>query len=380
MINFELTDEQKAIRDLAREFTQGEIVPVAAHHDRTGEFPWDVARKAFEIGLMNLNIPVEYGGGGLGLLDGCIVREELAAGCAGISSALGINGLAATPVLVAGTEEQKRRFLAPLCHELSFASYAVTEPGAGSDVAGIRTTARRVGDEYVLNGSKRFITGAGVARWFVVFTYTDREQRYQGMSAFLVPADTPGVTVGKKEDMMGQRASNTAEITFEDVVVPRENLLGREGEGFKIAMITFDKTRPGVAAGAVGLARCALEHATRYAKERSAFGQAIADFQAIQCILADMATDIHAARLLTWHAAWLGDQGKRNSLEASYAKRFAADMAMKATTDAVQVFGGYGYSREYPVEKLMRDAKVFQIYEGTSQIQRLIIARQLLRD
>ncbi|MFQ6015631.1 MAG: acyl-CoA dehydrogenase family protein [Anaerolineae bacterium] len=379
MINFELGDEQKALRDLTRRFAQEEILPVAAECDQKGEFPLDVAQKAFDIGLMNVTVPEEYGGGGLGHLDECIVREEMAAGCAGISATLGISGLAVTPVILAGTEEQKQRFLAPLCAELSFASYCVTEPSAGSDVAGITSTAELVGDEYVLNGTKRFITGGGLASWFVVLTYTDKSLRRNGISAFVVPADAPGVTVAKKEDMMGQRASNTAEIVFENVRVPKANRLGREGQGFKLAMETFDITRPYAAAGAIGLARSAMEHASRYAQERFAFGRPIGQFQAIQFMLANMAIDIAAARWLTWHAAWLSDRDLPNAMEASYAKALAADMCMRVTTDAVQVFGGYGYSREYPVEKLMRDAKVMQIYEGTSEIQRLIIGRQLLK-
>jgi acyl-CoA dehydrogenase len=246
-------------------------------------------------------------------------------------------------------------------------------------VAGIQTTARRVGDEFAITGTKRFITAGTAAGWFAVFAYTDRSRPREGMSCFVVPRDLPGVTVARKEDMMGQRASNTAEIVFEEAVVPRANMVGAEGQGFRLAMEVFDRTRPAVGALAVGIARAALEHAFRYAQQRETFGRPIIDYQAIQFKLADMAMEIAAARHLTWHAAWLGDQGRRNAKEASYAKAFAADMCMRATTEAVQVFGGYGYSREYPVEKLMRDAKVVQIYEGTSEIQRLIIARELMR-
>ncbi len=379
MVDFQLSDEQRAIRDLAREFARNEITPVAAAHDRSAEFPWDVARKAFEVGLMNVSIPPEYGGGGLGLLDQCLVWEELAAGCSGIAAGLSITGLAATPLVIAGTQEQKRRWLGMVTRETAVASYCVTEPEAGSDVAGIQSTARRVGDEYVISGTKRFITGGTVASWYTVFAYTDRSIGREGMSCFVVPRDAAGLSVARKEDMMGQRAANTAEIVFDEVAVPSANLIGGEGQGFKLAMETFDKTRPTVGALAVGIARSALDHAFRYAQQRQTFGRPIYDYQAIQFKLADMAMEIAAARHLTWHAAWLGDRGERNAKEASFAKAFGADMCMRATTEAVQVFGGYGYSREYPVEKLMRDAKVVQIYEGTSEIQRLIIARELMR-
>ena len=379
MVDFALGDEQRAIRELAHEFAQKEIVPVAARYDRSADFPWDVARTAFEAGLLNLSIPQEYGGGGLGVLDQCLVWEELAAGCAGITSALTITALSAAPLLVAGTEEQKRRWLEPLTREPAVASYGMTEPGAGSDVAGIETAARRVGDEFVLSGTKRFITAGTAARWFAVFAYTDRSRGREGMSCFIVPRDRAGVTVARKEDMMGQRAGNTAEIVFEEAVVPKQDLVGAEGHGFKLAMDVFDRTRPPVGALATGIARAAMEHAFRYAQQRQTFGRPIMEYQAIQFKLADMAMGIAAARHLTWHAAWLGDHGYRNAKEASYAKAFAADMCMRATTEAVQIFGGYGYSREYPVEKLMRDAKVVQIYEGTSEIQRLIIARELMR-
>ncbi len=379
MVDFQLNDEQRAIRDLAREFSQKEIAPVAAEYDRSADFPWPVARKAFDVGLMNLSVPHEYGGGGLGLLDQCLVWEELAAGCAGITSALTITALSAAPLLVGGTEDQKRRWLEPLTSEPAVASYGMSEPDAGSDVAGIRTTARRVGDEYVINGSKRWITAGTAARWFAVFAYTDPARPRDGMSCFVVPRDLPGVSVPRKEDMMGQRAGNTAEIVFQEAVVPKDQLIGGEGRGFKLAMEVFDRTRPPVGALAVGIARAAMEHAFGYAQQRRTFGKPIAEHQAIQFKLADMAMEIAATRHLTWHAAWLGDRGCRNAREASYAKAFGADMCMRATTEAVQIFGGYGYSREAPVEKLMRDAKVVQIYEGTSEIQRLIIARELLR-
>ncbi len=381
MIDFDLSDEQRAIKRMAHEFAEKEIVPVAAHHDRTGEFPTAVLTKALELGLVHSSIPEQYGGGGLSSLDNCIIREEISAGCAGINVAMSGSALAATPLLIAGTEEQKKEFLGSLCSGgLKIASYALTEPGAGSDVAGISTKAEKHGDEYVLNGTKRWITGAGQASWFVLFAYTDPSRYRAGMSAFVVPRDTPGLSVTRKEDMMGQRASDTSEVLLEDVRVPAKNLLGGEGFGFKIAMATFNHTRPGVAASAVGVARSAMEQAVKYASERTAFGQPIGGFQAIQMMVADMAMEIAAARHLTYHAAWLMDNKRDNAMEAAYAKAYAADMCMKVTTDAVQVFGGAGYSRDFPVEKLMRDAKIFQIYEGTSQVQRLIIARGLLGD
>lgn len=377
MVGFLLTPEQKQMQQLARDFAQREIAPKALHHDESGEFPHAICKKAWEQGLMNGHIPEEFGGAGLGVFDSCLIAEEIASGCTGIGTAMEANNLAEAPLIVAGNVEQKKNFLGPMSEELMFAAYCVTEPAAGSDVAGIKTTARKNGDEYIINGQKMWITNAGVASWYYVLAYTDPSAGHRGMSAFIVPKDSPGITVGKKESNMGQRASDTRSITFEDVKVPGKNILGAEGQGFKISMAAFDHTRPLVASAAVGLARSALTAAVRYAKERSAFGQQISSFQAISFMLADMDKDIEAARLLCWKAAWLIDQGQRNTREAAIAKAFAADVAMKSSTDAVQVLGGYGYSKEYPVEKLMRDAKIFQIYEGTSQIQRLIISRHL---
>lgn len=377
MVDFQLTGEQEQIQQLAREFAEKEIRPRASHHDRTGEFPREICRKAWELGLMNTHIPQEYGGLGLGVFDSCLIAEEIATGCTGIGTAMEANNLAAAPLIVAGTDEQKRKYLTPMTEDLMFAAYCVTEPTAGSDVAGIKTTARLVGDEYVISGEKMWITNAGVASWYYVLAITDKTQSHKGISAFLVDRDAAGISVGKKEMNMGQRASDTRSITFDEVKVPKSALIGREGEGFKISMAAFDHTRPLVAAAAVGLARSAMEHALRYATERHTFGHPIANHQAVSFMLADMDKDIEAARLLCWRASWLIDAGLRNTREAAIAKAFAADMAMRVATDAVQIFGGYGYSTEYPVEKLMRDAKIFQIYEGTSQIQRVIISRQL---
>lgn len=377
MIDFTLSDEQKQLQELARKFAKDEIIPHAAKHDKEGTYPKDIAAKAWEVGLMNTHIPQEYGGLGLGVLDGCIITEELAYGCTGICTAMEANTLAAAPLIVGGNDEQKKEFLGMLTAEPKFAAYCVTEPGAGSDVSGIRTTAKKDGDDYVINGSKMWITNASVASWYFVLAYTDPAAKHKGMSGFLVPANTKGITVGKKEWNMGQRASDTRGITFENVRVPKRYLLGKEGEGFKLAMSAFDHTRPAVAAGAVGLARRAMEEAIQYSTQRKAFGTPIAGFQAVSFMIADMAKDIEAARLLVWKAASVIDGGDRNTKFAAFAKAFAADMAMKVTTDAVQIFGGYGYSEEYPVEKLMRDAKIYQIYEGTSQIQRLIIAKEI---
>ncbi|MEW6056108.1 MAG: acyl-CoA dehydrogenase family protein [Bdellovibrionota bacterium] len=376
-MNFELSDERKELQRLAREFAAKEIIPKAAHHDETGEFPHEIFKKAWELGLANSHVPEDCGGLGLGVLDGCIITEEMAYGCTGIATAMEANSLAAAPMIVAGSEAQKKKYLGMLTAEPLYAAYCVTEPGAGSDVAGIRTVAKKVGNEYVINGSKMWITNGSVASWFFVLAYTDPAAKHRGMSGFIVDAKSAGVTVGKKEWNMGQRASDTRGITFEDVKVPAENLLGKEGDGFKIAMSAFDHTRPTVASGAVGLARRAMDESIQYAQTRKTFGQPIAVHQGVSFMIADMAKDIEAARLLVHRAAWEIDQGRRNTRFAAMAKAFAADMAMRVATDAVQVHGGYGYSTEYPVEKLMRDAKIYQIYEGTSQIQRLIIAKEI---
>lgn len=377
MLNFLLSEEQKQFQDLAAKFSREEIAPKAAHHDKTGEYPHEIAKKAWELGLMNTHVPQEYGGLGLGVLEGCIITEELAYGCSGIATAMEANSLASAPVIVAGNPEQKKEFLGRLTSSPLFAAYCVTEPGAGSDVSGIRTTAKKTGSDYVINGSKMWITNASVANWYFVLAVTDPALKHKGMSGFIVPANTPGITVGKKEWNLGQRASDTRGITFDNVVVPEKYRLGNEGDGFKIAMAAFDHTRPSVSAGAVGVARRAMDEAIAYSTTRKTFGQPIATHQAINFMLADMAKDIEAARLLVHKSAWLIDHGHRNTKFAAYAKAFAADVVMRVTTDAVQVFGGYGYSEEYPVEKLMRDAKIYQIYEGTSQIQRLIIGKEI---
>lgn len=381
MIGYELSEDQSMYQNTAREFARDVIRPVAVHHDKTGEYPWKVLEQAFELGLLNTMIPAAYGGVGFGCLDACIISEEIAWGCTGIGTAMEANQLATAPVIVAGTDDQKKRFLGPMTEELQMAAYAVTEPGAGSDVQGIGTRAVKKGDKYVINGEKMWITNGSVAKWFFVLAHTDPSAGYKGMTGFIVPADTPGITVGKKEKNLGQRASDTRAITFEDVEVDAVNVLGgSEGTGWFQAMAAFDKSRPIVASAAIGLARAAFEHARDYALERKTFGKPIASHQAVSFMIADMAMNIQAARHLVWESAWLHDQNKRNTKQAAFAKAFAADAAQKIATDAVQVFGGYGFNEEYPVEKLYRDAKIFQIYEGTSQIQRLIMAREIFKE
>ena len=377
MVDFTLTDEQKSLRELAHDFAVGEIRPVAWEHDRDGTWPVDVLQKAHDVGLMNTHAPEKFGGAGLGYLDGCLIEEELAWGCSGIQTSLGCNGLASAPVALGGSDEVQAEFFGELTEALKFASFCLTEPDAGSDVSGMRTRAVKQGDHYVLNGSKCFITNGGYADWFTVYAKTDPDAGHRGISAFLVRKDNT-VIVDKKEDKMGQRASNTASITFNGTEVHEKYLLGEENKGFKLAMMTLDRTRPGVAAMATGIARAAFEFARDYSKERVQFGVPIAMHQAIQFMIADMATKVHLSRLATWNSAVLLDQGGRNTLESSHAKRFASDSAMEVATDAVQVYGGYGFIKEYPVEKLMRDAKIMQLYEGTSQIQRLVIARETL--
>jgi acyl-CoA dehydrogenase len=377
-VSFQLSEEQEALRDLAAEFAKNEIRPVSGHHDETGEYPWEVLKKAHEIGLLNTHVPEEYGGLDLSAFDGILIAEELAWGCSGIGTAMEANGLAQQPVILGASDALKRKYLAPMTEELQMCAYGVTEPGAGSDVQGMRTTAVKKGDKYILNGNKMWITNAGVANWYFVVALTDPDKKARGgMSAFIVERDWDGVSVGAKEKNLGQRASDTRALTFENVEVPAENLVGREGDGWKLAMAAFDYTRPSVAAAAVGVARAAMQHAQQYAMERRAFGKPLAAHQAVAFMIAEMAMNIDAGRLLCWQAAQLKDAGVRNTMQAAMAKAFCADMAMKVTTDAVQVFGGYGYSKEYPVEKLMRDAKIFQIYEGTSQIQRLIMSKEI---
>ena len=377
-MDFALSDEQLALQGTARRFAETEIVPIAPHHDQTSEFPMDVMKKAWELGLSSASIPAEYNGTGLSLFDAVLVVEELAWGCAGMATSIMCNDLGLTPILVGGSEDQKKEWLGACARDFKMISFCLSEPEAGSDVAGLQLQAEKDGDHYVLNGTKCWITNGGVADLYTVFATLDRSSRHKGVCAFVMPSDLPGITVGKKEDKMGQRASDTRVIHFDNVRVPASQRLGAEGEGFKIAMRTLDRTRPPIGALATGIAQRALDESVGYAKERKAFGFPIAGFQAVQFMLADMAKDVEAARLLTRQSAWMVDQGLRASKHSSFAKCFATDAAMRVTTDAVQVFGGNGYTKEYPVEKLMRDAKLMQIYEGTNQIQRMVIARQVL--
>ncbi len=378
-VSFTLTEEQKLLQQMAREFAHNEIIPVAKDYDKSHEFPWPVIRKAQELGLTVMTIPKAYGGSGLSMLDECIVTEELAYGCSGMSTSITLNGLAVLPLLLAGNEEQKQTYCGRLVKG-ALAAYCLSEAAAGSDVAGIQTMARREGDFYIINGSKTFITNASVANWFSVFAYTNPEAKYKGISCFIVDRNTPGVSVAKPFDKLGQRASDTAEVIFDNARIPAANLIGREGEGFLIAMKVFDRSRVPTAIGAVGTARRALEESIQFAKERKSMGKPIWQHQAVGHMIADMAMNVEAARLVVWQAAAACDSGQPNTMHSAVAKAFAADLAMKVCTDAVQVFGGYGFIEEYPVAKLMRDVKIFQIYEGTSQIQRNIIVRELFKE
>ncbi|ADO74345.1 acyl-CoA dehydrogenase family protein [Stigmatella aurantiaca] len=378
-MDFQLSDSQRALQETARKYAREVVRPKAAHHDETAEFPKAQIATAHELGLINMAIPQEYNGLGLSHLEQVIVCEELSWGDASVATTIVANDLANLPIILAGTSDQKRRLLSPFTEKLKFASFCLTEPGAGSDVAGLSTTARLDGDHYVLNGSKCFITNGTYAEQYTVFATVDKDRKHKGISCFVVEGQPPGLTIGKHENKMGQRASNTVTLTFEDVRVPVANRIGEEGQGFLIAMETLDNSRPLTAMFSVGIARAALEHSLEYSSQRRTFGKAIREHQGVQFMLADMGMNIQAARLLTYQSALLLDEGQKNTLISSYAKCFAADMAMKVTTDAVQVYGGYGYIKEYPVEKLMRDAKLIQIYEGTSQVQRLVIARELFK-
>jgi acyl-CoA dehydrogenase len=380
VVDFSLTEEQEFIRKLARDFAQKEMAPRAEHHDQTAEFPWEVIKKAHAADLLNVIIPEELGGVGAGSLEECLIAEEFFAGDAGMGTAMLANNLGLMPIVSSGSDAQKERFLTPFLDEPMMAAFCLTESGAGSDVANLRTSWKRDGDEYVLNGSKMFITNGGVASLYTVFATAEPGQRnYRAFNAFIVPRDLPGVSVGKKENKMGHRCSDTSEVIFENVRVPADHLLGQDGQGFKIAMKTLDKSRAGIAASGVGIARAAMEAAVQYAQERETFGRPLAAHQAIAFMLADMAIKIETARLITWKAAWLADQGLPNNYESSIAKCYATDICMQVATDAVQIFGGYGYSKEYPVERYLRDAKLMQIYEGANQIQRIVISRNVLR-
>jgi len=376
-MDFQLDDEQRLILQTTREFAEKVIYPASAKHDEEASWPAEIHRQAWELGLMNLTIPEAYGGPGLGCVVNALVAEQLCWGCIGIGVGISLNALPTEVFLAGASEEQKQIYLRRLV-EGEYAAYAVTEPGAGSDVAGLQTRAVRRGDDYVLNGSKVWISNANHASFFTVLAKTDPAAGHKGLSFFIVGRDTPGLEVGKPIPKLGQKAGWTAEVFFNDVVVPKSALIGREGEGFKIAMQAFDGSRPMVAGFAVGLLQRCLDLSLSYAKERRSFGKPIIEHQAIAHKIAEMQMRLEASRLLMYQAAWMVDAGKRNTLQASCAKAFACDSVMWAATEAVQVYGGFGYSKEYPVEKLFRDAKVLQVYEGTSEIQRNIIARELV--
>ncbi len=378
-MDFALREEHRLVQQTAREFATHKILPVAAQLDAEHRFPADIVRALGELGLMGVTVPEEYGGAGMDHVAYVLAMEEVARACASTAAIMSVNNsLVCDPILRYGTEEQKRRYLPVLASGREIGCYCLTEPAAGSDAASLKATARLDGDRWVLNGTKAFVTNAREAWVFVVYARTEEEPGARGISAFLVERDFPGISVGKVERKMGLLASSTCEVLLEDCRVPRDNLLGRRGEGFKVALSTLDGGRIGIAAQAVGIARAALEDSVAYARQRHQFGRAIAEFQAIQWKVADMATRIEAARLLTLRAAWLRDQGKRCTAEASMAKLFASETAMFAAHQGVQIFGGYGYIKDYPVERYFRDAKITEIYEGTSEIQRLVIARQLL--
>lgn len=378
-MDFALNEEQLELQEMVREFVEKEITPYAAEMDAENHMRDGLIDKANEMGLLNVIVPEELDGPGLDSISVATIYEELGKGCAGVATSLAANSLATVPVLLAGTDEQKKMYC-DILNNGGLAAFALTEPGAGSDAGGVSTRAVHNKEEgtYTLNGTKMFITNGGLAEIFLVFANTRKTGGIRGLTAFIVPKDTPGFSVGKKENKMGIRPSNTTELVLQDVVIPESYRVGREGEGFRIAMNTLDSARPFVGAVSVGIAQAALECAVKYAKERRQFGQPIASFQMVQGMLADMAMKVETARLMVQKACWMRDQGMEFSKEAAMAKCYAADVAMQVTTDAVQVMGGYGYTKEYPVEKMMRDAKIMQIYEGTNQIQRLVIANKLL--
>jgi butyryl-CoA dehydrogenase len=382
-LDYFLTPEQKMIQGLARKVAQEKMLPVRAELDEREEFPWEIVKVSAEAGLMGVSMPEEYEGFGGGILEYCLVAEELSRVCLGIATSVVASGLGAMPILLFGSPEQKKKYLPPIAKGVKLAAFGLTEADAGSDAGALRTTATRKGEGYLLNGTKQWITNGGEAEIYSIIAMTDRLKGPRGASAFIVEKGTPGFNFGKKEKKMGIRSSATRELVFQDCVVPKENLIGKEGMGFIVTMRTFDRTRPGVGAQGVGLAQGALDEAVRYAREREQFGKKIISFQAVQHMLADMATFVEAARALVYSVARYVDQSenpKEVSKVSGMAKVFASDVAMKVTTDAVQIFGGYGYMRDYPVEKMMRDAKILQIYEGTNQIQRNVIGLELSKE
>ncbi len=374
-MDFTLTEEQKKLKAKARDFAIREVLPVARKYDESEEFPLPVIKKAWEEKLLNLGIPKKYGGQGYGLLDACLVVEEMSSACPGMATSIFDNNLGAEPIVIGGNEEQKERILGELINEPKLIAFATSEPTMGSDVAGMKCRAEKDGEEYILNGAKFWITNGGYADYITVFATADPEKKHKGIGAFIVDTKTEGVKLGKHIPKLGQRASNTVAVALKNVRIPKENVLAKPGRGFVLGMQTFAHTRPAIGAFAVGCARSAMEYSIDYAQKREAFGRPIANYQVIQEKIANMYKDIEAARLLTHKAAWEADQGLDNNMSSAIAKAFASDVAMNVTTEAVQIYGGYGYLRTYPVEKLFRDAKLYQIYEGTSEIQRIIISR-----
>ncbi|MBD3288205.1 acyl-CoA dehydrogenase [candidate division KSB1 bacterium] len=380
-MDYFFTDEQKELQNLVRKVAQEKVKPVAAHYDQANEFPWELVKLFAELDLFRIFVDIDYDGMGGGVTDLCIVTEELSKACGGISLSVAASALGTFPVMISGTEDQKQKYLPDLAAGKHLAAFCLTEPDAGSDASAIKTRAVKKGDKYIINGRKHFITNGSIAKIYTVIASTDPDKGSRGATAFVVEDGTPGLSYGKKEDKMGIRASVTSEVIFEDCEVPVENVLGKEGQGFMVAMKTLDKSRPGVASQALGIAQGAFDAAIEYARQREQFGQAITSFQGIQFMLADMATQIEAARAMIYATARMIDNGMKNiARESAMCKLFASDVAMKVTTDALQIFGGYGYMKEYPAEKFMRDAKITQIYEGTNQIQRLVIARNLIRE
>ncbi|MDD5066605.1 MAG: acyl-CoA dehydrogenase family protein [bacterium] len=376
-----LDDVQKEITNMARQIADEKIRPVRAKYDEEGTFPWDVMKALSQADLFGLYIPEEYGGFGRGVIELCLVTEELSKVCSGIAVSYAASALGTFPILLSGTEEQKKKYLPDIASGKKLAAFGLTEANAGSDASNIQTTARLEGDHYILNGMKQWITNGGEAEIYTVIAMTDKSKGARGASAFIVEKGTPGFTFGKKENKLGIRSSATRELIFDDCKIPKENLIGREGMGFIVAMKTFDASRPGIAAQAVGIAQGALDETVEYMKTREQFGQKIINFQGLQFMLAEMATQVEAARALTYEVAKLVDRGEKGVAKFSaMAKLFASDTAMKVTVDCVQLFGGYGYMKEYPIEKYMRDAKITQIYEGTNQIQREVIASHMIRE
>lgn len=378
-MDFNLSAEQLEIRELAMKFARQEMMPKAQEYDEKATMPLDILKKAWELGLVNTCIPTEYGGNGFSAVDSMVITEALAYGCMGMNTAIMANDLALLPIVIGGNDEQKKRFLTPFTESYKIAAFCLTEPGNGSDAAGIKTLIKEDGDDVVINGNKMWITNAGYADLFVLYGTTNPELKHKGITAVVIEKGTAGIELGKKEDKMGHRCSDTRAITFNNVRVPKKNILGGLNQGWKIAMKTLDHSRPMVAASAVGGALCAYDHSVKYAKERIQFNVPLSAHQAIQFMVSEMAMKIEASRLLVHKAAWLLDNNQQNTQLASYAKAFAADSCMQIATDAVQIYGGYGYSKEYPVEKIMRDAKLIQVYEGTSQIQRLVIAKEIFQ-